>query len=105
MNEITKYEPKKSKYRPNRAQIIDLLILSPVVAILLVAGACKAYDTIMGNILEDNYRNAVTAQNFADKNYEAARTAHCSALAALVQWKKDNNIAVKGTDTECDILQ
>ena len=91
--------------RLSRAQWVDIAIISPVVIFLMFAGVCNAYDLLLTKILEDNYANAVTAEKYADKNYEAARTAHCSALSALVERKKETNQPIKGTDTECDILQ
>ena len=96
---------KPKKHKLSRGQMIDLAILSPVVIFLMLGGVCNAYDLLLNKILEDNYANAVTAGKYADKNYEAARTAHCSALSALVERKKETNQPIKGTDTECDILQ
>ena len=81
-----------------------LIVASPVILFVLFAGICRAYDTVLGNMLEDNYKNAVAAQELAEKNADTARASHCSALTALVEWKKENHQQIKGTDTTCDIL-
>ncbi len=87
-NPIIQYIPKKPRILSWK---VDLLIMSPILAILFFAGICKAYDMTMQWYFENAYKNAVIATH--------AQYASCESIhQAYTKWKSDGNLAINGTD-------
>ena len=84
------------KLSNKQKNVICLIVASPVILILLVAGVCKAYDTWMLNHFEDSLRNDVADMHSSkarcDKDYEAT-----------LKYKTENKIALTGTGSPCFI--
>ena len=74
--------------------LICLLVASPVVLIVLMGAAARAYDSIVLSQLEQSYA-------YNSQAVEASHKALCASYTALLNYKKENNIAVTGTESPC----
>lgn len=76
---------------------IALIILSmPVILFILIAGICKAYDSIVLMNLENSLTNNIKA-------VESSKIACNSSYEALKAYKQERNLALVGNGNPCPL--
>ena len=78
-----------------------MVLFTPIILLLLIGGICNAYDAYLINSLEGSYSSNLKAIEAWQETGSNLKTACQKSYEALLAYKKENNIPIKGSGSSC----